>query len=60
MNFFDLVDIAPYDWPSGATTLLCGSLIGLERQIRGKPVGIRTSTLIVLGTYLFLKTSLLL
>mgnify|MGYP001154455927 CR=1 FL=1 len=32
----------------------CGFLIGLERQIKGKPVGIRTSILICLGTTLFI------
>jgi len=55
-----LIDITPYDWSSVLTAILCGTIIGLERQVRGKPVGIRTSTLIVMGTYLFLKTSLLL
>jgi putative Mg2+ transporter-C (MgtC) family protein len=34
---------------------LCGGLIGLERQIRGKPIGIRTSVLICLGTGLFVR-----
>ncbi len=33
--------------------------MGLERQLRGKPVGIRTSSLIVLGTYLFIASSTL-
>ena len=37
-----------------ATCLLCGFAVGLERQLRGKPIGIRTSTLIVLGSYCFL------
>ncbi len=52
-----LVDISPYHWPAIGTAVLCGGLIGLERQLRGKPVGIRTSALITLGTYLFLATS---
>lgn len=34
--------------------ILCGSIIGVERQIRGKPVGIRTSILICFGTMLFI------
>ncbi|AMZ77746.1 hypothetical protein A4308_12345 [Enterobacter sp. ODB01] len=38
--------------------LICGTVIGLERQLRGKPVGIRTSTLIILGSYLFLAMGL--
>ncbi|GAB4164638.1 MAG: MgtC/SapB family protein [Geothermobacteraceae bacterium] len=35
------------------TTFLCGGIIGLERQLSGKPAGIRTSTLICMGTYIF-------
>ncbi|MGE0268643.1 MAG: MgtC/SapB family protein [Candidatus Omnitrophota bacterium] len=35
-------------------SIVCGLSIGLERQIRGKPVGIRTSILICLGTMLFI------
>lgn len=35
-------------------SILCGLVIGIERQIRGKPVGIRTSILICLGTMLFI------
>ncbi len=50
--------LAPFDWASVGTALLCGFIIGLERQLRGKPVGIRTSTLIVLGTYIFVGTSM--
>jgi len=45
--------IAPFNWTAIGTTLLCGFIIGLERQLRGKPVGIRTSILITLGTYVF-------
>jgi len=32
------------------TTFVCGGLVGLERQISGKPAGIRTSTLICMVT----------
>ena len=59
MNFEALFDVAPYSWYSIGTATFCGTIIGLERQLRGKPVGIRTATLIVLGTYLFLATSFL-
>lgn len=52
-----LFDIAPYHWQNIGATMFCGSIIGLERQLRGKPVGIRTSCLITLGTYLFLATA---
>lgn len=54
------IDVAPYDWRSIGTAVFCGAIIGLERQLRGKPVGIRTSALITLGTYLFLATAFLL
>ena len=57
MNIQDLLSIAPFTWSAIGTSLLCGAIIGLERQLRGKPVGIRTSSLIVLGTYIFIATS---
>jgi putative Mg2+ transporter-C (MgtC) family protein len=57
VDWIELTDIAPYDWAAIGTAVLCGAVIGLERQLRGKPVGIRTSSLIVLGTYLFLATA---
>jgi putative Mg2+ transporter-C (MgtC) family protein len=60
MTVTELLDIAPYDWPSIGTAVFCGGIIGLERQLRGKPVGIRTASLITLGTYLFLATSFML
>ncbi|MGF1732465.1 MgtC/SapB family protein [Photobacterium kasasachensis] len=47
-------DIAPFAWPALVKCGICGALIGLERQLRGKPVGIRTSTLIIVGTYCFI------
>lgn len=53
-----LLAIEPLSWNAIATALFCGSLIGLERQLRGKPVGMRTSSLIVLGTYLFVALSM--
>lgn len=53
-----LFDVTPFDWASIGTSLLCGSIIGVERQLRGKPVGIRTSSLITLGTYIFIAASL--
>jgi putative Mg2+ transporter-C (MgtC) family protein len=56
--FAYLVNIDPFHWGSIGTAILCGFIIGLERQLRGKPVGIRTSALIVTGTYLFVATSL--
>ncbi|MFC2009316.1 MgtC/SapB family protein [Chloroflexota bacterium] len=40
-------------WKMFGVALMSGSIIGLERQIRGKPAGIRTCVLICLGTALF-------
>jgi putative Mg2+ transporter-C (MgtC) family protein len=59
LTFEQLLTIDPYNWHAILTAIFCGSIIGLERQLRGKPVGIRTSTLITLGTYIFLKSSML-
>lgn len=55
-----LFSVAPYHWSAILTAIFCGAIIGLERQLRGKPVGIRTSALITLGTYIFLHSALLL
>ena len=38
-----------------ATALVCGGIAGLERQIRGKAIGIRTSMLICLSTQVFVR-----
>ena len=60
MTLEELITIEPYSWQAIFTAIFCGTIIGLERQFRGKPVGIRTSSLIVLGTYLFLSTAFML
>ncbi|MCZ6783061.1 MAG: MgtC/SapB family protein [Proteobacteria bacterium] len=36
-------------------SVLCGGMIGLERQLLGKAIGIRTSILICLGTQVFVS-----
>ena len=40
-------------WARIGAAVLCGGVIGIERQLRGKPAGIRTSILICLGTQFF-------
>ena len=55
--FLEIFSIEPFSWSAIGSSVLCGSLVGLERQLRGKPVGIRTSSLIVLGTYLLVAIS---
>lgn len=51
MEFGELADGAL--WSRVGMALLCGGVIGLERQLRGKPAGMRTSSLICLGTTMF-------
>ncbi|KEI72278.1 MgtC/SapB family protein [Endozoicomonas elysicola] len=51
------LDISPLNWKALLTSLLCGTLLGAERQFRGKPVGIRTASLITLGTSLVIILS---
>ncbi len=40
-------------WFHLVTAVVCGGLIGVERQLRGKAAGIRTSILICLSTSIF-------
>ena len=50
----NLLDIAPLEWEALLCCFLSSFIIGLERQLQGKPVGIRTSSLICIGTYIFI------
>ena len=42
-------------WLQVGFAVLCGGVVGLERQLRGKPAGVRTSILICLGTAVFMR-----
>jgi putative Mg2+ transporter-C (MgtC) family protein len=42
-------------WTRIGVAVVCGAVIGLERQLRGKPAGIRTSILICLGTMAYVQ-----
>jgi putative Mg2+ transporter-C (MgtC) family protein len=54
MNSFDPLDPGSVEfWLRLGTAIFSGGIIGLERQLRGKAAGIRTSILICLGTELF-------
>jgi putative Mg2+ transporter-C (MgtC) family protein len=46
-------------WIAIGVAVLCGGIVGFERQMRGKPAGIRTNILICLGTTVFVKLSTL-
>lgn len=43
--------------PKALLAILCGGLIGVEREIRNKPAGFRTNILICLGSMLFMWLS---
>lgn len=42
-------------WIGIGLAFLCGTIVGLERRARDKPAGIRTSVLVVLGTYIYVS-----
>ncbi|MDA9558175.1 MgtC/SapB family protein [Vibrio sp.] len=52
------VNIYPLEWVGLLFCLVNGCIIGIERQIKGKPVGLRTSTLVITGTYCFISLAL--
>ncbi|GGK41391.1 MgtC/SapB family protein [Aliivibrio fischeri] len=54
LDLTQLLDLGPFSWTAIFACAFNGFLIGTERQTRGKPVGIRTSILIISGTYFFL------
>ena len=56
MTISGLFAIDPYSRNSIAVAILCGSIVGLERQLHGKPVGIRTSILLVISIYIFITS----
>jgi putative Mg2+ transporter-C (MgtC) family protein len=41
-------------WLSILAAAICGALMGLERQLDGKPMGLRTGVLIAVGTATFM------
>ena len=56
MTFPDLIALDPYSWKSLLAAILCGLIVGAERQLRGRPVGIRTSILLVVSIYIFIMS----
>lgn len=46
--------IHPQFWFIVGTAAVCGTIIGVERQLRGKPAGIRTSILVCLSSAVFI------
>jgi putative Mg2+ transporter-C (MgtC) family protein len=52
LDYFDPMS-SPF-WVTVGAALLCGGIVGIERQLRGKPAGVRTSILICLSTSVFI------
>ena len=50
--------VPPFMVRCGAAAL-CGALIGLERELKGKPAGFRTNILICLGAAMYMAAGLL-
>lgn len=51
------LSIDPFTWKGLFYAFLCASIIGVERELKGKAAGLRTSILIILGTYVFIRSS---
>lgn len=47
--------IHPFTWSQIGAAILCGFGFGIERQLRGRPVGIRTAIMICLGSEVFVQ-----
>lgn len=53
----ELFSIEPLNWIGLLCAVTGGGIIGIERQLCGKPVGIRTSALICVGAYVFVTVA---
>jgi uncharacterized membrane protein YhiD involved in acid resistance len=51
--------LAEFFAPKIFFAIICGGLIGLERELKGKPAGIKTNILICLGASLYTAISIL-
>lgn len=55
-TFIDFFSLTSTDyWARVLLSILCGSIIGIERQLRGKPVGLRTCILVCFATQAFVN-----
>lgn len=56
--WYEITHLGPLEWKSVFAALFCGGILGWERQLRKKPIGMRTSMLISLGSYIFVAISI--
>jgi putative Mg2+ transporter-C (MgtC) family protein len=54
----DIDPLSANFWIEVGLAVLCGAVLGLDREIRRKPMGFRTSILICLGAAMFVKLGL--
>ena len=53
-----MTSFSPFEaafWIPVGVAVACGTVVGLERQLRGKPLDVRTAVLICLGTHVFIR-----
>jgi len=53
----ETLELIKYFGPKLLTSLICGLIIGVERELKGKVAGIRSNLLICLGVTLFTSAS---
>jgi len=58
-NSWSLLQLLQFIGPRVLFAILCGGLIGLERELKNKPAGIKTNVLICLGSMLYSTVSML-
>jgi putative Mg2+ transporter-C (MgtC) family protein len=52
-HWSDVLELA--FWERAGLALICGAIIGIERELRGKSAGLRTCMLVCLGTTAFVR-----
>lgn len=56
MNPLDSLNaFSPEFWTPVAVSIVCGAIVGFERQLRGKPLDVRTAVLVCLGTSVYIR-----
>lgn len=60
LSSVSFLDLAHFFFPKVITATLCGGMVGIERELKHKVVGIKTNVLICVGVTLFTSCSFLL
>jgi putative Mg2+ transporter-C (MgtC) family protein len=56
---WDFMQLAVYFGPKVFFAVVCGALVGIERELKGKPAGMKTNMLICVGAALYTSISIL-